>query len=101
MGKYICDTVQSIENLKKREGLWDCYASYVGTTYRRIVPTAEWHVELEDEKNVYYSVPALRTKAKTTFVPIYEISTMLDRKRSDFLLALTKRHIEFQSRSQM
>lgn len=95
-GKYICDTIQSINDLKNEGELWDCYASYIGTTYRRNVPTAEWFIELEDEKNVYYGVPALRTEAKTTFVPMYEISAMIDRKRPDFLLALTKRHIELQ-----
>jgi len=47
--------------------LWDCYASYVGTTYRRNVPTAKWHVELEGEKNVFYGVPALHTEAKNNF----------------------------------
>src|SRR5690606_6616395 len=70
LGNYICDTIQSINNLKNEGELWDCYASYIGTTYRRNVPTAEWFIELEDEKNVCYGVPALRTEAKTTFVPM-------------------------------
>lgn len=99
LGRHICDTIQSIDSLMQQEELWDCYASYVGTTYRRNVPTAKWHVELEDEKNVYYGVPALRTEAKTTFVPMYEITAMLERKRPDFISAITKRHIELQKPS--
>lgn len=65
----------------------------------RNVPTAKWHVELEDKKNVYYGVPALRTEAKTTFVPKYEITAMLERKRPDFISAITKRHIDLQKPS--
>lgn len=97
LGEYICDTIHSNELLKQNEELWDCLASYVGTTYRRNVPTAEWRIELEDEKNIYFGVPALRTKSNTNFYPKYEITAMIDRKRKDFLQAITKRHIELQT----
>lgn len=97
LGEYICGTIQSIESLKQNEELWDCLASYVGTTYRRNVPTAEWRIEIEDEKNIYFGVAALRTKGNTNFYPKYEITALLDRKRMDFLQAITKRHIELQT----
>lgn len=97
LGDYICDTVQSVESLKQNDELWDCLASYVGTTYRRNVSTAEWRIELEDEKNIYFGIPALRTKGNTNFYPKYEITAMIDRKRRDFLQAITKRHIALQT----
>lgn len=76
---------------------WDAFASYIGAVYEKNVPTAKWRVELEDEKNIYYGVPALRTKGNTNFYPKYEITAMLERKRIDFLQAITKRHIELQT----
>lgn len=97
LGEYVCDTIQSIEVLKQNDELWDCLASYIGTTYRRNVSTAEWRIELTDEKNIYFSVPALRTKGNTNFYPKYEITAMIDRKRKDFLQAITKKHIELQT----
>jgi len=54
-------------------------------------------IEIEDEKNIYFGVAALRTKGNTNFYPKYEITAMLDRKRMDFLQAITKRHIELQT----
>jgi hypothetical protein len=96
LGEYIVQTV-SISGLQKNKELWDCYASYIGTSYRRNVPTAQWFIELNDDKNIYYGVPSLITDAKTIFVPHYEITTMLDRKRIDFLIAITKKHIEILS----
>lgn len=96
LGEYICDNIPNIESLEQNKELWDCFASYIGTTYRRNVPTAKWRVEL-DEKNIYYGVPALRTNANTNFYPKYEITAMIDRKRKDFLEAITKRHIELQN----
>jgi len=98
VGKYLCEVIITIDNLKKSAELWDCCASYVGTTYRRNVPSAQWRVELENDKDVYYGVPALRTDVMTNFYPLYEISAMLDRKRPDFLQAITKRHIELQNK---
>jgi hypothetical protein len=95
LGKYIVDTTDQ-NSIQKEKELWDCFASYVGTTYKRIVPTAQWHLELDDEKNLYYGVPILRTKSKSTFVPHYEITTMLDRNQPDFLFVITKRHIQLQ-----
>jgi hypothetical protein len=97
IGEYICGAIQSIESLTQNDELWDCLASYIGTTYRRNVPTAEWRIELDDEKSIYLGVPALRTKANTNFYPKYEITAMLDRKRPDFLQAITKRHTELQT----
>ncbi len=96
LGEYICDTIQSVESLKQNEELWDCLASYVGTTYRRNVSTAEWRIELDDEKNIYFGVPALRSQGNTNFYPKYEITAMIVRRRKDFLMAITKRHIEQQ-----
>jgi glutaredoxin-related protein len=96
IGEYICEKIQSIENLKYYAELWDCTASYLATTYRRNVPTAKWQIELNDVENGYYGIPALITDANTNFYPKYEITAMLDRKRTDFLYAITKRHIELQ-----
>lgn len=96
LGKYIVET-SNIESLQNNKELWDYYASYVGTTYRRNVPTAKWFIELNDEKNIYYGIPALRTTIKTTFVPHYEITVMLDRKRPDFLAVITQKHIQLQT----
>ncbi|WP_335966819.1 hypothetical protein [Galbibacter sp. PAP.153] len=96
LGNYIIEKIQTVSNLKNEQELWDCIASYVGTCYRRNVPTAKWRVELEDKNNLFYGVPALRTDAMTNFYPKYEITTMLDRKRADFLYAITKKHNELQ-----
>jgi len=96
IGEYLVDNYTN-ESLMSDIQKWDAFASYVGTVYEKNVPTAKWGVELEDEKNIYYGVPALRTKSNTNFYPKYEITAMIDRKRKDFLYAVTKKHIELQT----
>jgi hypothetical protein len=96
IGKYLIDNY-TIESLMLDVKKWDAFASYVGVVYEKKVPTSKWRVELDDDKNVYYGVPALRTKGNTNFYPKYEITAMLDRKRPDFLQAIIKRHIELQT----
>jgi hypothetical protein len=96
LGEYLVDNFTN-ESLMSNIQNWDAFASYVGVVYEKNVPTAKWRVELEDDKNLYFGVPALRTKGNTNFYPKYEITAMIDRKRSDFLLAITKRHIALQT----
>ena len=96
IGEFLVDNY-SIESLTSDVHKWDAFASYAGVVYEKQVPTAKWRVELDDEKNIYYGVPSLRTKGNTNFYPKYEITAMLDRKRKDFLQAITQRHIELQS----
>ena len=96
LGKYLVGNY-SIDKLMENTELWDAFASYVGVVYEKNVPTAKWRVELDDEKNIYYGVPALRTAGHTNFYPRYEITAMLDRKRPDFLFEITKRHIKMQT----
>lgn len=96
VGKYLVET-ETLDSIKKNIDLWNAFASYIGVVYEKNVPTAKWYVELEDERNLYYGVPALRTDAKTNFYPQFEITTMLDRKRPELLEIMIKKHIELQN----
>ena len=96
IGEYIVENYTN-ETLMVDIQIWDAFAAYVGFVYEKNVPTAKWRVELEDEKNIYFGIPALRTKSNSNFYPKYEITAMMDRKRKDFLYAITKRHIELQT----
>lgn len=96
LGKYLVKQY-TIESMIANSQEWDIFASYVGVVYEKNVPTAKWRIELEDEKNIYYGVPALKTQINTNFYPKYEITAMLDRKRADFLEAITNRHMELQT----
>jgi hypothetical protein len=95
IGRYLVEA-ETLESIQKKKDLWDSLASYIGVVYEKKLPTAKWRVELEDEKNIYYGIPALRTEVMTNFIPHYEITTMLDRKRPDFLSAITKKHMGLQ-----
>jgi hypothetical protein len=90
-------TNASVQSIRNHKDLWDAIASYIGAVYEKHVPSAKWYLELEDEKNIYYGIPILKTSAFTTFAPHYEITTMLDRRRADFLSAITKKHIQLQN----
>jgi len=92
---------ETVESIMKKPNLWNGLASYVGVVYEKNVPSAKWRVELDDENNLYYGVPALRTNQMTNFCPLYEITTMLDRKRPDFLYAIIRNHIELQNKTSL
>lgn len=96
IGSFIIDN-ETVETIMKKSDLWNGIASYIGVVYEKNVPTAKWTVGLEDEKNLYYGIPALRTDGMTNFYPLYEITAMIDRKRPDFLYAITKKHTELQN----
>ena len=95
LGKFLVQN-ETLESIQSKKELWDCLASYIGVVYEKNLDKAKWSMELEDDKNIYYGIPTLRTDVLTNFSPYNEITTMLDRKRPDYLFALTKRHIELQ-----
>jgi hypothetical protein len=91
--RFLLNTTSLIKIQKDKE-LWDNCASYIGVVYEKNVPTSKWYIELEDEKDVFYNMPCLKTKNNLMFVPHSEITAALDRNKGTFLSSLTKKHIE-------
>ena len=79
----------TVESMTKDKEFWDCLASYIGTTYRRLIPKAGWQIELENEKDVFYNRPVLVLEG-SPFPPISphtDVTTLLDRRKG---VTLTK-----------
>lgn len=94
---YTLDSLQMLENyliqnytvdiIMKRKDLWDALASYVGTSFRRLIANSEWYIELDNEHDIFYNKPVLITK-NSLFPPISphsSITTLLDRKKGTHL----------------
>lgn len=96
LGDYILEN-WDVKLLKAELLKWDALAAYIGKTYRKNVPTAEWFIELDNINEIYYNTPYIITQTKTRFIPHFEITTMINRKNNNFIYALTKRHIEIQN----
>lgn len=61
----------------------DACLSYVLEVFRRNLPTNEFLIELEDEKNVLFNRPAVNTKPKVgmDFSPYYFLPSIINLKR--------------------
>jgi len=75
----------NLEDLKNQENKIeiDACLSYVLEVFRRNLPTNEFFIELEDEKNVLFNRPAINTKPKVgmDFSPYYFLPSIINLKR--------------------
>ena len=79
----------SSENFLSEENkiLLDRLARYVGSTFRRNFPNAYWDIELDDKKDVFFTLPVVKVKDAqlAPFSPHTLVTTLLARKRGNFL----------------
>lgn len=91
--KYLLQN-HSSENFIVEENkiLIDRLARYVGSTFRRSLPNGYWDIELDDEKDAFFTLPVIKvTDSKLApFSPHSLITTLLARKRGDFLSTILK-----------
>lgn len=79
---YSSETFVNAEN----KILLDRLARYIGLTFKRNIPTSYWDIELDDEKDVYYTLPVIKIKDinLAPFSPHMLVTTTLDRERGTF-----------------
>ena len=84
----------TLKSIQEDKVMWDSCASYLGQTYRKNVQGAEWYIELENERNVFYNMPSLRTN-ELYFVPHSYITTLFERRKGNFLSSAIEKHIKY------
>jgi hypothetical protein len=67
-------------------------AAYLASVYNKNVPNSKWHIELEDEDNVFFNKPGLKVGDKLSFAPHSYIFASLDRKKGYFISSVLQRH---------
>lgn len=84
--KFIIENF-SVEFLKSNEGkeVLDQLASYIGSTIKKLVPNSKWHIELEDESDIYYSIPSLRSDNHPAISPYILPITIASKKKEGLL----------------
>ncbi|WP_010183021.1 hypothetical protein [Aquimarina agarilytica] len=62
-----------IEFLKSESGknILNNLASYIAATINGLIPKLKWHIEVEDESDIYYCLPVLRKKITLLYAHIY------------------------------
>lgn len=84
-------------SLKVDKELWDCLASYVGTTFRKNLKNSFWDIELNDKSDVYYNKPILRVKDNKMppFCPHLMVLAVLDRGDESFLSTILNNYVKY------
>ncbi|MDR0865947.1 MAG: hypothetical protein LBO74_13590 [Candidatus Symbiothrix sp.] len=88
----------SFESMKADKKMWDECASYLAKTYKKNVSNSKFDIELDDKYNVYYNIPMLRIDNILEFSPYSYVTTLLDRKKGDFLSTLIRKQIDYLSK---
>jgi hypothetical protein len=98
--KYLLQNYSS-ENfiIEENKILIDRLARYIGSTFRRSLPNSYWDIELDNEKDAFFTLPVIKVKDSklAPFSPHSLITTLLARKRGNFLSTIlenTKRALE-------
>lgn len=50
--KYLVENY-TLEGMIQDKEMWDYCASYIGYTYKKNIFKAEWHIDLNDKKNIF------------------------------------------------
>lgn len=72
---------------KSKEGLevLDQLASYIGSTFKSLIPDLKWHLEVDDEKNIYFGKPTLISSEFPSISPFVLIFSIIRKKEKGFL----------------
>lgn len=82
--------------LKSNEGkeTLDRLASYIGYTYKKLLPNCKWHIELDEPSDMYYSLPSLTSENEAPISPYVQPITVIIKKRGDFLSKILAKRLE-------
>ncbi|MBK7130956.1 MAG: hypothetical protein IPM74_18400 [Crocinitomicaceae bacterium] len=70
--------------------LCDQIASYIAAVYKLNIANSKWHIELEDEKNVFFNKPGLQVNNKIFFYPHSYVTSAIDRRKGNFISQVIK-----------
>lgn len=90
--KYLLENY-TVDSIMQDKEMWDYCASYIGYTYKKNILSAEWYIDLDNKKNIFYNMPCLRVINKVNFVPHSYVTTLLSRKKDNLLSTTIKNHI--------
>jgi hypothetical protein len=81
---------------KEEGGLIDYLLIYIGETFRKHIG-GKWHIDLENKKNAYYSMPVLvsdKFKGEKYIAPMTFATACISRKRGNYISTILKNRME-------
>ncbi len=73
----------------------DAVVSYYGETLRRNLPNSTWFLDLEDEGNIYFNLPCIKTLVGFPISPYSLIKRLIAKKTGTFLYDLYVKRLGF------
>lgn len=75
-------------------GIIDAASRQVGLVLLLNVDSAEWAINLEDKKRIYYQLPLIRFGNGDEECPLALVTACLDRRRGDYLRTVIEHYAE-------
>ena len=73
----------------------DAMVSYYGETLRRNLPNSTWFLDLEDETNIYFNLPSIRTPVGFPISPYSLFKRLIAKNIGTFLYDLYVKRLGF------
>ena len=73
----------------------DLLSIYIGETFRKYIG-GKWYIDLDDEKNAYYSMPVLTSKeykGEIYKAPITMATACIDRRKGNYISTILKNNL--------
>jgi len=74
----------SVSDIKNKNAV-DAVISYYGETLRRNLPESTWFLDLEDESNIYFNLPSIKTPVAFPISPYSLIKRIINKNSGTFL----------------
>jgi hypothetical protein len=73
----------------------DAVISYYGETLRRNLPNSTWYLDLDDESNIDFNLPSIRTPIASPISPYLLIKRIINKNKGTFLYDLYIKRLGF------
>ena len=93
---YILSTfnIESVSNIENKNAI-DAVISYYGETLRRNLPNSTWLLDLDDEDNIYFNLPSIKTPIGFPISPYSLIKRVINKNKGTFLYDLYTKRLGF------
>lgn len=87
-------SIESVSDIKNKKEI-DAVISYYAETLRRNLPDSIWYLDLDDEDNIYFNLPSIKTPIGFPISPYSLIKRIINKNKGTFLYDFYEKRLGF------